>query len=42
MIAMFKLSQKYIDFCRDMNSNAVMKGVGGFNYGKLESYKRIS
>ena len=22
MIAMFKLSQKYIDFCRDMNSNA--------------------
>ena len=38
----FKLSQKYIDFIKDMDVDAVMKGVGVFNYGKLESYKRIS
>lgn len=39
---MFKLSQKYIDFVKDMDSRAVMKGVGVFNDGELESYKRIS
>ena len=39
---MFRLSQKYIDFIKDMDVDADKKKVGGLNYGKLESYKRIS